>query len=589
MNVSLSANTVADMLRNVEQNFSNPRALNYKREGKWTHIPTESFLEQVKHVALGLVSLGLKRGEKVGVFAHPSSQWVISDLGIMMAGGITVPIFPNISDDNFIFEVKHSEIKKIFIEGQDSWFIYTQHKQMVETVIRIEDGDDNPGISFQELLQLGAKLDKEKPTLYKELQEMIKPDDLATIIYTSGSTGVPKGVMVTQYALMNLVYSDPFGINPVTDRYLNILPLAHVFGRILSLVMVSWGISVYYIDDVSQLSTACREAKPTILVVVPRLLEKAYSKMLASIQQSSYVKRKIAQWAFELAHRKGGFLKRLLHPIADKLVYSSLRNIFGGNLRIVISGGASLNPHLCHFLIEVGIPVYEGWGLTEAATITVNLPGRRKIGTVGIPLKKLDIKTTPDGEVLATGPILMKGYYKNPEATAKALDKDGWLHTGDKGSIDDEGFLTIIGRLKELYKTSTGEYVVPIPIEQALCKSPLIDMALVVADGRKFASALLFPDFDMLHVLKSVHNSKNLTDEEFLKSDTIKLEMETVLNSVNSHLNHWEQIHDYRFIPHSLSIEKGELTPSMKIKRDVVLKKYNDIIESMYREETKHE
>ena len=347
------------------------------------------------------------------------------------------------------------------------------------------------------------------------------------------------------------------------------------------------GISIYYFNDVKKISLICQDLHPTILVVVPRLLERIYSRMLSKVQESGYIKRQIGLWAFNLAHQeKEDFYKLFMHPIADSIVYSSLREAFGGQVRIVVSGGAALNPHLCHFFIDIGIPIFEGWGMTESCPVTVNTEHFRKIGTVGKPVIDMQIKIGKDQEVLVKGSNVMKGYYKNEEMTKNTFDEDGWLKTGDKGKIDEEGYLILEGRLKEMLKTSTGEYVVPVPIEQMLTRARFVDLAQVIAEGRKFASVLIFPNLDVIHALKNETKMSNLSDEEFLQSDYIKNEMEKVLEQINLHLNHWEQIHDYRFILDQLTVEAGDLTPSMKLRRQHIEKKYENVISGIYAEES---
>ena len=307
--------------------------------------------------------------------------------------------------------------------------------------------------------------------------------------------------------------------------------------------------------------------------------------MVAKVHEAGYIKSKIGRWAFNLANREEDSLfKQMVHPVVDRLVYSTLRQALGGSLRIVVSGGAPLNPHLNHFYQGIGVPVTEGWGMTEGCPVTVNPPYKNKIGTVGIPFKGVEIHTTLEGEILVRGSLVMRGYYRNPELTAKAIDADGWLHTGDKGTIDEEGYLTLHGRLKDLYKTSTGEYVAPVPIEQAICKAPLIEMAMVIAEGRKFASCLLFPNKEVLDQLKAAQGMTHQSDEEFLASPFVKKEMDQLLENLNPHLNHWEQIRSYRFVPHPPTVEAGELTPTLKIRREEVAKKYYQLIDSMYLE-----
>jgi long-chain acyl-CoA synthetase len=389
---------------------------------------------------------------------------------------------------------------------------------------------------------------------------------------------------LTHGNLFGEVHQDPFSFDSASDTYLSILPLAHIFARDMNVILLAWGVSVYYLNDVKSVGQVCRTLHPTILVVVPRILERVYSKMLTVVHEAGFMKRTIGQWAFDLARSEQGLFKQLMHPVADKVVYSALREALGGKIRVVITGGAALNPDLNRFFIEIGVPIYEGWGLTEACPLTVNTPSHLKVGTVGRPFDRVELSISDEGEVLVRGPLVMRGYFKSPESTAKAIDRDGWLHTGDKGTIDADGYLTLIGRMKELFKTSTGEYIAPVPLEQALSNAPLIDMAMVVAENRKFASCLLYPDFEVLQSLKSAHRMNHLSDEEFLNSEFVKTEMDKLFDTVNAHLNHWEQLHGYRFIPHHPTIDSGELTPSMKIRRDFVTKKYKYLIDEIYEE-----
>ena len=351
--------------------------------------------------------------------------------------------------------------------------------------------------------------------------------------------------------------------------------------------MIAWGASIYYSNDYKNLGMICREVKPTAIVVVPRLLEKVYAKMADQVHYSDGIKRILGEWAFKLAKSdRCTFLQKILRPIADFLVFKKLRGALGGKIRIVISGGAALNPMLQSFFDAIGVPIYEGWGLTEACPVCVNIPGQKRLGSVGHPLHDQAIMISPQGEILIKGTLVTQGYYKHPELTAPAIDKEGWLHTGDRGSIDADGFLTISGRIKELYKTSTGEYVAPVPIEQAIGRYPLIDMSMIVADGKKFTSCLLFANLEVVAKIKAQRKVENMSDEAFLESDYIKGEMDRHIADVNKHLNHWEQVHAYCFILDPLTVQSGELTPSMKIRREVVAKKYKKIIDEMYNEET---
>lgn len=579
--------TCVDLLDHIASNEFNPKALNYRNSQGWQAISTQTMLETIKYVALGLHQLGLQKGDRVGILAHSSPHWTTADLAILTSGGVTVPLFANISDENFIYEVSQTKLRIIFFDDADQWKACQRNQDLFDIAIAMGDAPQHSKIiTLSNLIEQGKTLELKRPGLYEQIKATIKPEDLALIIYTSGSTGVPKGVELTQSNVTAVLHFDKFDLNSKKDSYLCVLPLAHVFGHCTNLWAVAWGISVYYTNDYKNLGTICREVKPTTMVVVPRLLEKVYNKMVENVHSGSLFKRTIAQWAFSMAKNENkSFFKRIFKGVADKLVYSKLREALGGNLHTVISGGAALNPHLHYFFEEIGVPIYEGWGLTEACPVTINLPHKNKIGTVGLPITEHQLKITSNEEVLIKGPLVLRGYYLKPEETARTIDKEGWLHTGDRGSIDKDGYLILKGRMKELYKTSTGEYVAPVPIEQALARYPLIDMAMVVADGRKFTSCLLFPNFEVLERYKIQKRSSQMKDEEFLNSSVMQKEMDKLLKQINQHLNRAEQVHAYRFIMEPLTIEGGELTPSMKIRREIVAAKYSTLINAIYPQE----
>lgn len=579
--------TLVDVLRYVEESYSNSEAFNYQTDTGWDTISTQTFCNQIKYIALGLHNLGVKKGDMVGIFANSSTRWTIADLAIASIGAVTVPLFSNLSVENFEFEVKQTNLRTIFVAGKEQWDLVMKDSNLFQNVISLYDeGENRSATRFQEIIEQGKSLDEREPKLSDQLRNAVKPDDLASIVYTSGSTGVPKGVMLTHFNMAGTLCVDPYDWNKDTDKYLSILPIAHIFARTLNLFMVAWGIRIYYIRDITTVAAVCQEIHPTVMIVVPRVLEKVYAKMLAKVQQSSGLKKIIGLWAFRLAGMEGNSLySKLMRPIADKLVFSVLRNALGGKFRVIISGGAALNPHLHRFFLNIGVPLYEGWGLTEAATVSCSPYGRIKIGTVGKPFEMMQAKISPEGEILVQGPIVTKGYYKNEEATRNLFSPDGWLRTGDNGVIDDEGYITIKGRLKELYKTSTGEYIAPVPIEQQLMRESFIDMAMIVADTRKFTSCLIFPDHEDLKRMMRENGLQNMSEKEFVESKLFKKQMEEVMNKVNKHLNHWEEIHAYRVILDPPTIEGGELTPTMKIRRNIVENKYKDLIDSMYSEE----
>lgn len=580
--------TIGQALEQIKTGFQNPKALvNYTGSG-WKAISTAEFMDQVKYVALGLLSLGVKKGDRVGIIALPCAEWTIADYAIMSIGAISVPLFANISDDNFHFEIEQTGLKTAFVGGEDQWKRSEENLALFDHLIGLEPHPENDKeISYDQFLKRGIAYEK---TLgegaYEAIVNSIQPTDIATIIFTSGSTGTPRGAVHTHSSLTSLLHTPIFKWDAQKDIYLNFLPLAHVFARVLNLIMTSWNIACYYFNDVKNVGEACKQVRPSVLVVVPRLLEKMYGKMKEKVESSSPVKKLIGKFAFAMAHRRKGGLKEIIRPLLDKLVYQKLREALGDNLRVVFSGGAALNPGLYNFFLEAGFPIFEGWGLTEACPITVNQPGHIKIGTVGLPIEGMQVKVSEKGELLANGAMKMTGYYKNWMETGLVLDSEGWVHTGDMGTIDEEGYVTIIGRLVELYKSSTGEWITPVPIEQRFLKLPFVDTAIVIGENHKFAACLLVPEFEALHRLKKIQNSESLTDEEFLASPYIKDEMKKALDTINQELNEWSQIRDYRFIPHPLTIAEGELTPSMKVRRGKIEEKYKYLIDSIY-EDTK--
>lgn len=578
-------NNMVDLLKHVEANFNNSTHLNDFKNDKWHSYSTQEILTEIRYLTLGLVSLGIQRGECVGLFAQPSHRWLITNFAVIMAGAVIVPIFPNISEDNFVFEIQQTQIKTIFIFEGDPVGYFDNHRGFFRNIIHLNGTASRNTLNYNHLLENGQAFELEQPDCYSRLESLVKDDDLAAIIYTSGTTGVPKGSEHTHHSLVRHLFDQPIDISPSMTKYLNILPLAHIFGYTINLIVFGFGGSTYYWNDPKQIGLACRELHPTLLVVVPRLLERVYAKILSAIQQAGFMSRKVGQWAFNLANdEQPSFYNTLMHPIADHLVYHTLRDNLGGRVQLIISGGAALDPHLNHFYKVIGVPICEGWGMTEACPVCVNHVSTNKIGTVGPTIGSLQIKLTEQNEILVKGTAVMRGYYCSPEETSKVIDKDGWLHTGDLGAIDNQGFLTILGRIKEMFKTSTGEYVVPVPIEQALCRVPLIDAAMVIADGKKFTSCLLFANKEVLESLKKMHHQEHIPDEEFVNSDLIQEETTSLLEEINKHLNNWEKIQDYRWIAHPPSIEAHEMTPSMKLRRDVIMVNYKHLIDSLYQE-----
>lgn len=576
--------TFADLYRHMWKSYTNPTALNYQdHQGEWHAESTHSYLQKVRQLALGLVNRGLKRGDRIGIMSKPCPGWTIADLAIIMAGGVTVPLFGNQSPENLTFEVEQSGLKMLFVSGEAEWIKCTRHRDLFGTVISLESPcPDSLATPLSVLLKEGEAIHEERPNLWHHLEESCDADAVATIVYTSGSMGKPKGVQLSQRSLVSLIQQDPFQWSATQDRYLSFLPLAHIFARLLNFILLQSGMSIYYLEDPKALVLACHHVKPTILVLVPRLLEKLKTRLSNRIAVSGYILSRVGNWALRIAEREeSGLWLRFQRFIADKLVYGSFRKAFGSKVRVIVSGGAKLNPHLANFFINMGFPIYEGWGMTEACPISCNTFAGRKIGTVGRPLDGMEVKVSAEGELLVSGPIVMKGYL-NASEKDRTVDEEGWLHTGDQGTIDSEGYITILGRMKELLKTSTGEYVAPLPIEQELSKINLVDNALVIAEGRPYCTCLLFPDYEAIEGLKIGYGMVNLSDEQFLELPLIRDRLDQHIRTLNQHVNHWEEIRDYRFVFDLLTVESGYLTPTLKLRREVIVSKYPELITSMY-------
>lgn len=574
---------IPDLLKSMIEKPFQLEAYSYRKEGVWLHMPTKEVYEKIRHLALALKSIGVKKGDTVGIFSKSTPYWSIADYAIVLAGGITVPFFSNLSEEHFLFEVKDSEPKWMFVGDEDDLKVVFPHRNRFQGLIGLEIGKkEEITFSFDQLIESGSAILRQFPEAIQALEKAISPEDLATIIYSSGSTGNPKGVELTHKNLVCIIHNDEFCLRP-TDKYLSILPLAHIFAKQIHLIMTAWGVPVYFLNDLKKIPDACREVPITRMITVPRVLEKAYVKMTETVKQSGFLKRTVGAWAFDLAHREEGFYKSMMQPIADKLVYSKIREAFGKNFHSILCGGAPLNPHLHRFYLSAGIPIIQGWGLTEGSTIAVNRLSNNKIGTVGPPIPGISFKISDEGEVLAKGPTIMRGYHKNPDATKKAIDPQGWLHTGDYGHFDEDGHLVIEGRMNESFKTSHGEFVSPTAIEQKFAECPLIDTAMVIGEGRPFPMVLLFPNGEALERLKKKEGIKYLNDSDFLNSSHISGETEQLIQSINAGLEPWQRLRGYRFILTPPTIEGGELTPTLKLRRKVILKKYQGIIEEMYK------
>lgn len=577
--------TLTGLIQFIEKYYQNSRAFNFYQDEKWVSISTSDFVNNIYSLTLGLNALGLQANDGFGIVAHPSPFWIMCDFAAISNRAVSVPIFPDISTANLLFEINDADVKFVFCDCEENLKVL-QNSGINFTKIIIY-GFKTQGeniIHFDDLLKNGQAIYKQNPQLFINLSNQIKENDLATIIYTSGSTGVPKGVEITHKNLISQIRATNqcFPLDYHTDVALSFLPLAHIFERMVMSFYISKGISIYFADDVKNVGKLLREIKPTLITVVPRMLEKVFTKMKNGVDEAGVFKRFIGKMAFKSV---SGDQWSVVRKIFDFLVYKKLRSSLGGNLKMMICGGAPLALDLEKFFCGIGINLYVGYGTTESSpVISVNCPEQHKLGTVGKAFPDVQVKISKEGELWAKGDNIMRGYHKNPEKTNEVI-VDGWLKTGDLAKIDDQGFIKIIGRKKEMFKTANGKYVSPVPIEQSLLSNfQLLSAACIIAEGRKFVSCLLFPDFELLARYKKKSNLENLSDEEFLNHKFMSNSIDKLIAIVNKNLNHWEQIQKYYLVTTPISIETGELTPSMKLKRNFVEEKYQNVINKFYDE-----
>ncbi|HMB97624.1 MAG TPA: long-chain fatty acid--CoA ligase [Balneolaceae bacterium] len=592
-----SPTTLADLLYKGLGKYSDERFSVTKRDGKWTETSKTDFVEKVHHFAMGLYELGVRPGDKVSIHAENCTEWLICDLAILSIGAANVPIYSTQPGDQVKYILENSEAK-VHIVSDDEMFAETKSLikaiKSVKAVISIIPSKHKKLKQFDAVIKSGESFAKENPDLLDELKNSVKPDDVATIIYTSGTTGVPKGVMLTHNNIASNVQNSldrlPFDVNRFQgERVLSYLPLSHVFERMIEYMYISMGCEIFFIETIDEIKDDFLQVKPFFFATVPRLLEKVQTGVKVRGQEFSGLKKNLYYWAIYRTEEydpenppKG--LNAIKHKIADKLVYSKIREMFGGNLSGVVSGGAALSPEVFRFMNAIGIICVQGYGLTETSpVISVQTPGSMRVGTSGKPLEDVDVKIADDKEILVRGPNVMKGYYKLPEQTQEVLDDDGWFKTGDVGKIDDDGYIYITDRKKSMFKLSTGKYVAPQNVENKLQNSGFIDQIVVIGYQRKFCSALIVPAYD--NVMKRLKRSGYTAEKPYSEDEKVRELIQKEVDKTNESLSPWEKVKKFVLLEEPLSIDSGELTPTMKVKRSVVKEKYNEEIESMYADE----
>ena len=590
--------TLAELFLHAVEKHNCADALNYKKDGEWKAISSDEMIERIENIALGLYSLGLRKGDRVGLIAANSPEWTLTDAGCQFAGIIDAPIYTTLAPNAVCYIIKDAGARVFFIQNKE--YFERLHEILPEcssleklVFFDITDVEAENAISLAELEKSGKQLKAEKPDLIKDLANAIEPNDVATLIYTSGTTGEPKGVMLTHSNLISNVLDAGAEFNfSHRDTPLSVLPLSHVFERSGMYVYILHGMAVHYAESIDKVADNLREVAPTLFVGVPRIFEKVYAKAKIKAAQASRTKEMLFDWAIDVAKdyalrvEKKQPIPSLLavkHGVADRLVYSKLREFFGGKLRFCITGGAALSDDIYLIFNGAGISILQGYGLTETSpVITSNNQMNFRFGTVGKPIRNVEIRLAADGEIEISGPNVMLGYYNKPEATRETFTEDGWFKTGDIGTIDEDGFLKITDRKKELFKTSGGKYIAPSPIEQMISASLFVSQVVLVGNGRNFAAALIVPNFEQLESYAKTKQLDIKTSAEFCRHPSIISLIEKNIAELTVNLSRYEKVKRIALLENELSVEGGELTPTLKVKRRIVNEKYAAIIEKIY-------
>ncbi len=568
------------------------KAINTKYKGQWEATSSEEFYHKAQHISRALLDMGIKPGAKIGMISSNNrTEWAIVDAGILQLGAINVPLYPTIAAEDYKYILNHSECQYCFVSDQEVYNKLKSIQKEVETLKEVYCFDTLKGCKhWSELLTAGAALDNQAAV--EEAKKAVKPEDLATIIYTSGTTGVPKGVMLSHNNVTTNVIasSNRLPLEAGKATALSFLPLCHIFERVILYFYIYHSITIYFAESLETISDNLKEVQPDMMTAVPRLLEKVYDKIYARGNDLSRIKQKLFYWAVNLGlqyqpYGQNGFWYEFKLKIARKLIFSKWKEALGGNLSLIASGSAPLQPRLAQVFTAAGMTIVEGYGLTETSpVISVNdmRNGGFKIGTVGKIIDGITVKIADDGEILCKGPNVMQGYYKDPEKTAQVMTGD-FFHTGDIGEFDADGFLKITDRKKEMFKTSGGKYIAPALIEGVMKQSLFIEQIMVVGEAQKMPAALIQLNFEYVKEwLKSKGQKINLTNAQCAENQQIINQIQKDIDRYNEQFGKWEKIKKFELTPDVWSIDAGHLTPTMKLKRKVIKEIYKDLIEKIY-------
>ncbi|MCL2097681.1 MAG: long-chain fatty acid--CoA ligase [Bacteroidales bacterium] len=582
---------IFDILERYQKLYPNQQvALAGKSDKEWRRYSLQEYIDNVNLLSYAMIELGIKSGDKVAIIANNRPEWNMLDMAIMQIGAISVPIYPTITETDYLYILGHCEAKMIILEGAEVMGKIANIMQKLPDLKYVYTFvDRNKFPFFQQLLDLGKE--KQYPEELEKIKSQIQTQDCATIIYTSGTTGTPKGVMLSHSNIVNQL----FGLETTPAKWsktaLSFLPLCHAYERMLVFLYQYLGMSVYYVQNLGTIAENIKEIKPTMMSSVPRVLEKIYDKIYTTSSNSRGLKKHIAMWAITLAtqYRIQDYQRtcwyNFKHKIADILVYSKMRKKIGGNFDIVVSGAASLQPRLASFFSAIGVPIFEGYGLSETSpvvAVSCRAKDGREASVVGFPLPGIEIKFAESGELCCRGHNVMLGYYKDEELTRSVIDSEGWFHTGDLGSINEKGQVMLTGRLKSLFKTSFGKYINPQLIEEKFTESPFIENIVVMGEGEKFAAALISPDFNFLQGWCARHSIPYISPQEIVKHPDVIKRFAKEVAKYNVCFGDTEQIKKYELIPDEWSQLTEILTPTLKVKRNLVQKRYKENIKKLF-------
>jgi long-chain acyl-CoA synthetase len=585
-----------DLLTRMQNQFADKKdVIAGKEDGKWKLYSVQEYINYCNWVSYALLSLGIKKGDKVAIISNNRPEWNFTDFGISQIGAVSVPIYPTISSDEYTYILGHAEPKLLFISDKNLYEKIRAIADQTPVISDIYTFDKVSGAKhFSDFITVGKEMASRHEEELVKAKAAILPSDLFTIIYTSGTTGFPKGVMLKHSNLVSN-FMETSLIHPLGPeaKTLSFLPLSHIYERMLTYHFQYKGVSIYYAENMGTIMDNLKDIKPEVIAVVPRLLERIFDKIISKGKELKGIKKILFFWAVNLGLRyelngKNGWFYKMKLSIANKLIFIKWREVLGGNIKIISSAGAPLQPRLARIFWSARIKILEGYGLTETSpVISINNLTTNEImfGTVGPLLKDVQVRIAEDGEILTKGPNQMLGYYKEPKLTEEAIDADGWFHTGDIGTFIDGKYLKITDRKKEIFKISSGKYIAPQVIENKLKESMFIEQVMVIGENQKFASALISPDFEFLHNWASIHHISFKDNKDLISNQLVFARYQKEVNEMNQNLGDHEKIKRFRLVSDEWTTQTGELSPTLKLKRKMLYQKYSVVINEIFKTE----